>query len=410
MKPRNSSRTWKKVLAHREFVLYAHRTDATLWEARQVGFDRRLRRRFRASNLEEAVAEAPVILGHVPVDDSESITIEDAFMQTLAASNRSSSRADWLREAARFAEWLASRYTNASTWTDVSREMVRAYVDTMKAKAPNTIRLASQPIRQTSRYMSREYGLRDVAAGLGTGTKLVRETSRVYLEDVVKFVDWCAEVSPEIEAGAALQGLAGLQLKEALRLPWDCVDLGEALIEISGTVKNEYRQRVIPVCDRVVAALRRARDASPWATMVVARNDGDEFAEHRSYARKVRRALRAWNPEITWPPKDLRNCLLTFAEECGLRGDDWERYVGHAPRDVSGRHYINLRLRSRTDGERRHRERLLEPYRERVVAAINAGVAGHRPRLVLQHSFNFESRPPASEQSGRVVEDWSNTA
>ena len=40
-------------------------------------------------------------------------------------------------------------------------------------------------------------------------------------------------------------------------LAWDRVDLERGLIEIRGEVKNEYRNRVIPVCRRVVEALNR---------------------------------------------------------------------------------------------------------------------------------------------------------
>jgi len=70
---------------------------------------------------------------------------------------------------------------------------------------------------------------------------------------------------------------------------------------------------------------------------VVVGTDGLGYTDHRSYGRKVRESLRAWNPNLAWPPKDLRNCLITFAEECGLQLNLIEQYIGHAAKSVSRR-------------------------------------------------------------------------
>jgi len=56
---------------------------------------------------------------------------------------------------------------------------VREYHDSFRGRADNTIRLAFQPLRQTSKYMAREYDLMDVVQGLGAATRLVRPPAAV---------------------------------------------------------------------------------------------------------------------------------------------------------------------------------------------------------------------------------------
>ncbi|MBN1868004.1 hypothetical protein JW916_12020 [Candidatus Sumerlaeota bacterium] len=118
----------------------------------------------------------------------------------------------------------------------------------------------------------------------------------VYLTDVVAFCDFLKENAPRLEAGVALQGLAGLQLQETTRLTWSKVDLSRGLIEISGEVKNEYRKRVIPICGRVVEALRR----------------GEELARKRK-------------------PGKIRDAYETVLvrERSGAYGSSWDKYSRH---------------------------------------------------------------------------------
>ena len=60
---------------------------------------------------------------------------------------------------------------------------------------------------------------------------------------------------------------AGLALLEVIRLTWSKVDLDRGLVEVSGEVKNPYRNRVIPLPQRVMDALRRAYQARPARTV-----------------------------------------------------------------------------------------------------------------------------------------------
>ena len=221
-----------------------------------------------------------------------------------------------------------------------------------------------QPLRQTSRFMGREYGCQDVAVGLGTKSELVRPPAEVYLEDVVDFLDWLREHRSELEAGVSLQGLAGLQLQEATRLTWDRLDLDRGLIEITGEVKNKYRNRVIPVCPRILTALRRSSLAKVQAA------DGRIIPYHwMTYSKSVTAAIRQFNPQLGWQPKDLRNCVLQFALRQGQLNDVWEQYVGHKPKSVTGLHYIN-RLATSSRGQNSDLERRMDLFREQVIGPL----------------------------------------
>jgi len=171
---------------------------------------------------------------------------------TINASDRHASRKAWLEYAAKFIDWLSTNHPLCVIWAGVTRTMIRSYITSLGQQAPNSIRLATQPLRQTSRFMFREFDLKDIAAGLGADGTSVRQTSDVLLQDVGEYVDWLAVNVPWLEVGPALQGLGGLQLQEATRLTWNRVDLDRGLIEISGVIKNDYRERTVPICARVL--------------------------------------------------------------------------------------------------------------------------------------------------------------
>ena len=166
--------------------------------------------------------------------------------------------------------------------------------------------------------MAREYVFKDIATGIGTSSKLARSLAEVHFEDVPDFLDWFKDHRLELETGASLQGLAGLQLQEATRLTWNRVNLDRELIEISGEVKKEYRNRVIPFCQWVLTALRRASSSKVQAADV-------RIIPYQwmTYSKSVSAVIRQFNPELGWQSKDLRNCLLQFALLHGLLNDVW---------------------------------------------------------------------------------------
>ena len=73
-----------------------------------------------------------------------------------------------------------------------------------------------------------------------------------------------------------------------------------------------------------------------------------------------------------WPlcsPRNLRNCLPTFAVMSGLLSDVWEQYLGHAPRSITARHYIP-RLASASHGEAEALERQANLFQLHVVQPL----------------------------------------
>lgn len=387
---------WKKVATEVDFLLYQSVANPKAWQVRLRASGNFLRRRFAAATLDAALAEAPAVAGLTP-PEADAHAIVDAFNECLAGTNRGErARRDWVVACKAFIEWLAKNRPLCTTWESLTRKILREYLATYDGRSANFRRLAVQPVIQTAGYMHREYGTVNFAEKLGIGSKLAKTPPTVYLEDVVTFCDHLAEHAPHLEAGAALQGLAGLQMLEAMRLTWDKVDLRSGLIEISGEVKNSYRVRVIPVCKRVVEALRRNRlliDSekviSIGASHIIRGRRGEPFRDATAYSRQIRKRLLRWNDGIEWAPKDMRNALPTFAAMEGVISPLWEQYIGHAPRTVTARHYVP-RLASPSEGEAIALSKAMDAMRRAVVEPIDrktcnkiATVAG-RPTDELQ--------------------------
>ncbi|MFH0794039.1 MAG: hypothetical protein V2A74_08405 [bacterium] len=393
---RNARKKWLKIVTTERFNLFQSSTDPTTFEvswkkSRDYG-----RRRFKSENLESALRQAPIVAGLVTGQERVlEVKLADAFNEVLAqTSRRKRARHDWLYQVSRFLRWLVSSHPDCTHWHLMTRQIVRQYLDTYNGKSATTRRLAMQPISQTSGYMHREYGFTDLASRLGVGSKLKSPPMEVYVTDVADFLNYLRDEDPVMEAGVALQGLAGLQLQEVTRLTWNRVNLDRGLIEISGEVKNEYRNRVIPVCKRVVDALRAAGKRRQRGSKILCLHEevvtsprglpyGDNWV---NYSKLVTKALRKWNPGIEWKPKDLRNCLPTFAVMHGLLNDVWEQYIGHAPKSVTARHYIP-RLASRSTGEGEALRRQTNLFELHVTEPLNRAVLGEFEVKILN---NFE--------------------
>ncbi len=375
---------WRKVTQTDRFSLFQspsqlHQFEVS-WKKSSGGYGRR---RFSSPSIDAALEEAPRCSGLMAHHSANELgpTIAEAFEQTLALSKRSrNAREEWMRDQIRFMSWLADHYPECSHWRMITRQIVREYMgEKYTGRSPNRTRLAMQPITQTGGLMSREYQIPNVAERLGIGNKLVRPPARVFLPDVLSFVEWLRDRGSRLEVSAALQGLSGLAVMEALRLTWDKVDLERGRIEISGEVKNVHRNRVIPVCSRVVEALERAHnrrmtsEVVPVVAPVVESPTGCSYAEGvRSwcnFGREMKALIREWNPRIGWTPKDLRNCLPTFAMSEGLHSHVWEQYIGHSARSVTERHYVH-RLTSVSQGESEALERQMGIVHRLVVEPL----------------------------------------
>lgn len=331
-----------------------------------------------------------------PEADAAEITLTDAFNRALGGSNRGAMAArDWNDSRDRFLAWMKKHNPAVTTWARVRRQHVKDYLAAQKPTAKNIERgrtelsanrkrLLLQPVTQTARYMWLEYEIPNVAERLGLSSRLTKPPAPVYMADVLAFLDHLKDAGEaHLEAGAALQGLAGLAVLEVLRLTWSKVDLKEGLIEVSGEVKNPYRNRVIPIPERAVEALKRAHANRPAETVqsidggrVVVSPSGAAFegGNWSNYSMRIRRELRAWNAGIPWAPKDLRNAVMTLAALRGFSGDVLEQYVGHAPKTVTARNYIP-RLSAASIGEAAQLEEQVGIFRRLVVNHVEAEIA-----------------------------------
>ena len=336
----------------------------------------------------KAAAEQVVVVGD--------LTVECALDACLATTSRGAlARKDWAEAKAKFMAWLGKHASDVSLWKDLRRVHFREYLTSRNGLSDTRRRLDMQPLTQTARWMLAEYDCPNYADGLKLGSKLQRAPRAVYVKDVLSLLDYLRDNAPWLEAGAALQALAGLQLLEALRLTWDKVNLNERLVEISGEVKNEFRNRVIPVCPRVVEALRRAypfhwgaKVRSLHEEYVVLSEKGKPYigGSWYNYGANLGKAIRAWNPKCEWQAKNLRNCLITmFSMEGGL-GAIQEQYVGHAARGVSARHYIP-RLSAATEGEKDALKAAMGVFRRMVLRPLaDAMKKAKQPALVVEIS------------------------
>jgi integrase len=340
------------------------------------------RRRFSAETRESAIEQAPVVAGLIYQSPLPTAGLEvgKAFAQALAMTNRKDrSRNDWLREQVRFMEWLADHYPEVTHWQMIGRQMIREYIQAkFEGRSPNRIRLGLNPVVQTAGFMEREFGMANVTTRLGIGTRLVRPTPLVYLNDVLSFLKTFQPANPRLAIGAELQALAGLRMTEALRLTWDRVDLERGLIEISGEVKNASSARVIPVCRRLLKSLKALARTSHVEGPVVMSPKGCSYADGQrcwnNYSHRLKAAFKAWNPAIEWAPKDLRNCLPQFWASTGRSSDISEQYLGHTPKTVTGRHYI-ARLSAVSKGEAEALDRQMNLFRQLVIEPLDEAIA-----------------------------------
>jgi len=337
------------------------------------------RRRFNSMSQEAALEQAPIVAGLETGESLRLFTLAEAFALTVREYRMSeASMKQWVYYGQRFADWVRVRYPDCIHWHLLTRRMVGEYVAAeFPGRKHKTLLHVLRPLKQGARHMCSEYGLRNFLDGFSAGGEEAAEPSQVFLTDAVDLVNFLRD-SPRfchIEHGAALQALGGLGIEEVLRLTWNRVDLESALVEISGVVKNRFRERVIPVCGRLRDALRRAYQARRVRKLdetdpVVLGCHGAPYASYGPYSDRLELAIKAWNPNVSWPPKDLRNCLPTFRRDQGLDYDIWEEFIGHAPRTVTGRSYV-ARLSAASSGARENLEKRMDVFRQHVIEPLD---------------------------------------
>ena len=344
-----------------------------------------------------AVSRAPMVLGFKPDDTTSTekpLALAQAFLTVRNQTNRrTSALTAWDSAVIRFMTWLSESHVRATDWQNVTREIVLEYRQSLKTKAANTQRLYLNPICQTSRYWADVRGYRDVARNLKLSHCLKTSPPEVDLGEILSLLDWLRDFRgiekrsgtsldfSRLEIGIALQGLAGLRVTEALRLTLQDVDLKNGTVSIGGETKNSYSQRIIPLPERAIEALKRVVTAHPCPAgtlPIVMTVCGAHYAHHNHYRNAVERALATWcrvteRSKPAWKVKDLRNLVPTLAVLNGFYGESVEQYLGHSPRGVTARHYLP-RLATISG----------EVFKSGVVGHIDAAVTTYYRKLAAQ--------------------------
>ncbi len=187
--------------------------------------------------------------------------------------------------------------------------MLREYLEQeFPNNTVNTRKHAMRPVSRTAKRMFAHYRIPDFTDGIKPGGTKPRATPSVSLRAVADFCDFARDYSngvgrpfARIEAGIALQGLAGLRLTEAMRLTWDKVDFDLRLIEISGEVKTDSSARLIPICARVEEALYRTQIEQEQAGRGNAKHvllelNAHPFQHYLIHTNMVHKTRQEWNP------------------------------------------------------------------------------------------------------------------
>ncbi len=327
--------------------------------------------------LQEAVEQGSKILfGDSTDSETVDLDIASAFHRTLSASSGS---AEHKRHQFEFADYFLrwcdqKRLTH---WRQLRLELLREYVNELIGRGlkAKTISHYLEPVRSTSSFLAANWPdeYRDICRPLRLPAHAGRDgvyrgdegNPVLSYKELLKFLEWLKgyEWKAILVPAVMLQGVCGLQLREALRLRWSDVDLQAGTItiqdhpEFGERVKNKYRVRCIPV-PRIV--LKYLQQMNQGTATVVPYDRAD-----KAYGKLLKRTLQNWKSDCELAPKDLRNTLQSHAIEHAA-DEGWnvhlvDRYVGHAPKTIAERHYF---------GDKR--ERLVDLFREHVVCKVDA--------------------------------------
>jgi len=337
----------------------------------------RRRERFLATDLAEAIQQGGNALYQLCTDpDHPQLDLAAAFEKAILSTGGSKEYKENLRRfAGYFCDWAEER--GIVLWHEIRFEHVRDYMQAgfnrgLKSK---TVSCYLEPVRIASRFLAANWPdhYRDICSALRMPANAGKD--RLYrgedgnpvlsFEEVLDFLDWlrCYPSADVLIPAVLLQGICGLQLREALRLRWFDVNLVTRTITIQDhpeygeRVKNEYRVRRIPLPVLVWQGLEAMQSRTG---KVVPYEEND-----KAFGKLLKYALLKWNPRCDIAPKDLRNTLQTRAMEHAI-DEGWnrylvDRYVGHAPETIAERHYF---------GDKR--SRMVDVFREHVSTKIDA--------------------------------------
>jgi integrase len=416
-------RTWKTVAILENCIIKQSEDpdEPFVFQVRSRGSNRKPPHVFYAQSISEAINIAPLKHGLAfsppsAFDTGERISVFRAFDEAMKNSKRTAKKSidEWDRATERFLSWIKINYPALRYWDELTRPLFKQYESYLltsgkvEIRSANTMRLAFQPIGQTSLYMQDNYGTPDYCRKIANSSAKARHTPTINLVDVLDLLLFVPhmnenrpkgigrpyviirnpdrqakqpehrsrrvpdEALPYVAAGIALAGLACLRVEEVARLTKSKVDLDRGLVEISGVIKTKDSARLIPVCPIVVELLRSIIGLPPREKW-----EGDKDAlfpwSHSHYSKMVGRAMEVWNPILAWQPMYLRKCLPQFAQFRQIHSPIWERYMGHAMQGVTPRHYQRIIGRV-SIGEEKEKAEDMELFRRTIIDPLQEGI------------------------------------
>lgn len=383
----------------------------------------RLRERFAAASLHEAIIAAAVLLDPSTVSDlpKEEVShdLAEAFAEAIKAGHgQAESKKNLLKYATYFTDWVEK--AGVCRWGDLRRGHVEGYVNFLVEGGykRKTILNYLEAVRFTSRYMAACYpeAYRDITAGFrlrnGLGEAGIYSdddgTEALSIGEVLEFHEWLGNhaYGRTLRLGVLLGGLLGLRVREVVYLTWQNVDLAAGTLVVQDEeghrVKNKYSVRKLPLPGIVLRALREV-PRTPGRILKVENErcyhpkpkKSFEEALQFYYSWMMNYALRQWRPGTKLTARALRRTIQTTA----ILNPGWNTYVvdrfcGHAPKTVMERHYF---------GDQK--KRMVEVFRQQVVPRIDEEVDRFfSARAAEKDTKRHKQEPAHSVANARILD------
>ena len=304
----------------------------------------RIRQRIDATTLEDAVKQGGERISGRKSTDEGNLAIFEVFALWVSSLNvKAETVKEYKRNIRTFLEYTDG--LGLESWRDLRLHHLQTYANrlTEQEYSRRYVDLRTVPARSASRWAAANWpeSFRDWTAGFKVPKSRIAMTyedtlEKVHLsfDQIVDLLLWLRERENgwSLIPGLALQGLCGLRLTEALRLPWDRIDLKEGLVTIEGEVKNRFSIRRLPVPGLVLDILRDAPQVDPIRIV--------PYSERTVYSEQIKKSLQRWNPEVKIVPKDFRKSLPSESLIQGWYGYEVRRYLGHGPADMTEAAYF----------------------------------------------------------------------
>lgn len=330
-----------------------------------------LRRSLRTSDKALAIKAANEFNSRLAVgsEDVADVSVCEALKESiLLCRANAETKDDYTLMAGQFIAWLETHHPEIVMWRQLQPRIFQEYMNSMTGLAWDTQRKRFVPLRKAAKYAFLNHGIPNATMAINLPPKPRPRISVLDLEDMLKVLNKIEDTNAAL--AASLMGLAGLRLREAVNLTKDDLIPGTKSISIHPTshhptFKTSWSERTIPVCDQVWDMLT-ARAGQVKGQFLITHVDGKEPADWDGISRTISKALvTAGFPHLI--PRDFRKSFHTTMFLLSPIADRvLDQYQGHAPRDIAGRHYIQITQ---------------DQFRAFVTNPLNQCLEQHRPRL-----------------------------